>query len=140
MRIVLDTNLVVSGSLWRGAPRQVLDAAREHKLYLFTSAILLAELEDVLGRPKFADRLALANVTPHKLLSDYAALTRRVEPASIPSVIKDDADDDLVLACGEAALADAIGSGDRHLLRLKEYRGIPILTANEILARLGQST
>lgn len=140
MRTVIDTNLVVSGLLWHGAPRQVLEAARDGKLQLFTSATLLAELEDVLARSKFAERLAQAKVTAHTLVLGYAALAALVEPQVIPPEIKQDADDDAVLACAVAAQAEQIASGDHHLLELEEYRGIPIVTASEILARLGQST
>lgn len=136
MRTVVDTNLIVSGLLWHGAPRQVLDGAREGKLSLFTSAILLAELEDVLQRDKFAERLAQANVTAHQLVLGFAALAALVEPAVISPVVEQDADDDAVLACAVAAQAEQIGSGDGHLLRLKKYRDIPILTAAEILFRL----
>ncbi len=68
MRVVADTNVVVSGLLWKGNPRRVLDAARDGKIDLFTSAVLLTELEDVLNREKFAQRLALVGVTPHELV------------------------------------------------------------------------
>ncbi len=68
MRIVADTNTVVSGLLWFGAPRQVLDAARGGRLQLFTSTELLVELEDILQRPKFAQRLALAGTSAHELV------------------------------------------------------------------------
>lgn len=54
MRAVADTNVVVSGLLWHGPPRQVLDAARNGVVSLFTSAELLAELEEVLSRESFA--------------------------------------------------------------------------------------
>jgi len=54
MQVVADTNIVVSGLLWRGNPRQILDAARDGIIGLFTSAMLLEELEDVLSREKFA--------------------------------------------------------------------------------------
>lgn len=64
MRVVADTNTVVSGLLWHGAPRQVLDVARAGTLELYTSALLLAELADVLQGPKFAQRLTLVDVTP----------------------------------------------------------------------------
>jgi putative PIN family toxin of toxin-antitoxin system len=50
MRVVADTNIAVSGLLWRGNPRRVLDAARDSIIELFTSTNLLEELEDVLGR------------------------------------------------------------------------------------------
>jgi len=49
MRVVADTNIVVSGLLWKGNPRRLLDAARDGTIDLFTSAVLLTELEDVLN-------------------------------------------------------------------------------------------
>jgi len=50
MRIVVDTNVAVSALLWGGPPRAVLTAAREQRITLYTSALLIAELEDVLSR------------------------------------------------------------------------------------------
>ena len=136
MRVVADTNTVISGLLWHGAPRQVLEAAREGAMNLFTSAILLAELEDVLSRGKFSERLALAGVSPHELVLGYAALALVIEPAIIAPVIAADPDDDAVLACAIAARAEAIVSGDSDLLSLQEYKGIRILGAADFLLRL----
>ncbi len=63
MKVVADTNVVVSGLLWHGPSRQVLDAACAGSIQLFTTTVLLAELQDVLRRPKFAERLTHAAVT-----------------------------------------------------------------------------
>lgn len=134
MRVVADTNTVVSGLLWPGNPRRVLDAARTGALQLYTSAVLLAELDEVLQRPKFAQRLALAGVTARTLVLGYAALARLIEPAAIAPVIVEDPDDDAVLACAVAARAGVIVSGDSHLLDLKEYEKIPIVTAAQLVA------
>ncbi|MHB8255344.1 MAG: putative toxin-antitoxin system toxin component, PIN family [Acidiferrobacter sp.] len=68
MRGVLDTHVVASGFLWRGLPRQWLQAAREKKLRLFTSAPLLLELSDILGRAKFAHKLAGAQSSINQLV------------------------------------------------------------------------
>jgi putative PIN family toxin of toxin-antitoxin system len=136
MRGVTDTNTVVSGLLWHGPPRQVLEAARSGALTLYTTAVLLAELEDVLNRPRFAPRIGAAGFTPHDLVLGYAALATLVEPAPIEPVIVDDPDDDAVLACAVAAHAEVIASGDSHLLRLGEHQGIRIVTAPELLALL----
>jgi len=136
MRAVADTNTVISGLLWQGPPRQVLDAAREGRIELYTSAALLAELEEVLVREKFARRLELARISVRELVTGYAALANLVEPIAIPPVIAEDPDDDAVLACAVAAQAETIASGDSHLLKLKDYQNIPILTAAEFLARL----
>lgn len=136
MRVVADTNTVVSGLLWLGTPRQVLDAARNGRLQLFTSAELLVELEDVLKRPKFALRLTSAGASARELVLGYAALAPLVAPADIEPVIVSDPDDDAVLACAVAAQAEIIVSGDSHLLGLQQYRNIAIVRAAELLARV----
>lgn len=136
MRVVADTNTVVSGLLWQGSPRQVLDAARAGAIDLFTSTVLLAELEDVLGRDKFAKRLSRANVTPRELVLGYAALATLATPVTIEPIVVSDPDDDAVLACAMASRAEVIVSGDSDLLSLKEYQGIDILIATELLARI----
>jgi len=90
----------------------------------------------VLNRPRFASRLLRATVTPHELVWGYAALASVVTPAPIDPVIATDPDDDAVLACALAAQAQAIVSGDRHLLELNHYRTIPIVTPNKLSSQL----
>ncbi len=135
-RTVPDTNIVVSGLLWRGNPRRILDAARDGIIKLYTSSVLLEELEDVLSREKFVRRLATANVTVQDLVSGFSALATVIEAEPIESVILVDPDDDAVLACALSADAEVIVSGDSDLLDLKEHKEIRILTATEFLAEL----
>jgi putative PIN family toxin of toxin-antitoxin system len=136
MRVVADTNVVVSGLLWRGNPRRVLDAARDGIIELFTSVALLEELEDVLSRAKFAGRLEAAKVTARELILGYAALATVVEAPSIEPVILADPDDDAVLACALAAQCEVITSGDSHLLDLKQHKEVRVFTASELVSRL----
>ncbi len=102
MRVVCDTNIVISGLLWQGNSRRVLDLAGAGTVELFTSAQLLAELEDVLVRRKFVQLLASVRVTAHDLVLGYAALASIVVPATIDPVILADPDDDAVIACAVA--------------------------------------
>lgn len=136
MRAVPDTNIVVSGLLWRGNPRRVLDAARDGIIELYTSSALLEELEDVLSREKFAKRLEAADVTVQELVEGYSALATVIDAEPIEPVIIRDPDDDAVIACAFSAEAEIIVSGDDDLLELKEYQGIRILTATKLLAEL----
>jgi putative PIN family toxin of toxin-antitoxin system len=138
MRVVADTNCVVSGLLWHGPSRQFLDAARRGTVELFTSGDLLAELEDVLHREKFLKRPAEAQLQPRELVTGYAALATVVQPGTIAPVVLRDPDDDAVLACAVAAAATSIISGDHDLLTLKKYKEITVVTVAEFLARLGQ--
>ncbi|MEK7207760.1 MAG: putative toxin-antitoxin system toxin component, PIN family [Pseudomonadota bacterium] len=117
-------------------PRQLLQAAREKKLRLYTSTTLLLELTDILGRAKFARKLAAAQLSVDQLVEHYALLTTVVHPAVIAPTILDDPDDDQVLACALAAEAEIIVSGDRHLLDLKEHQGIRIVTAAEAVRKI----
>lgn len=134
--MVLDTNTVVSGLFWRNAPRLILDAATEGHVELATSTVLVEELAEVISRKKFAHKLAEHQVTVRVLLNRYATLARRVTPASIRRTVIDDADDDHVLACALAAHADLIVTGDAHLLNLKRYQDIRIVTAGAALAAI----
>ncbi len=137
MKLVLDTNAVVSGFFWGSAPRLLLDAATEGRIELATSTALIDELADVISRAKFSRKLAEHNLTIRALLNRYSMLAMRVTPASIRRTVMDDADDDAVLACALAARADLIVSGDAHLRNLKRYHGMRIVAAGEALAIIG---
>ena len=136
MRIVLDTNVVVSGLLWRGAPARVVFCAETGAIRLFSSAALLAELEGVLVRKQFQAPLRRLGIGWHELLRRFSEQVTVVVAPAIPPTIAADSDDDAVLACAVGARADAIVSGDAHLLSLKAFEAIPILTPTELLARV----
>ncbi len=139
MRLVLDTNTIVSGLLWKGPPHAVLMAARERNdISLYSSPRLLAELANVLARKKLSTAVVASTRSPEVLLQRYLQVARVVVPAVIAPVIRTDPDDDHVLACALAAKADLIVSGDSHLLNLKTYQGIPVVNAAEALTRLPQ--
>lgn len=133
MRLVLDTNTVVSGFLWEHAPRRLIDAVIDRKIELSTSATLIEKLSGILQREKFGSRLALHRMSAAALVERYQTLADIVEPANISPAVRSDPDDDQVLACALAAHADAIVSGDKRLRNLKSYQGIPILSAAEAL-------
>jgi len=132
MRLVLDTNTIISALLWKGAPHDLLAAAREKRAAtLHTSAKLLAELVDVLSRAKLASAVTATGANPEALLRRYMNLAQVHATAAIPPVVLSDPDDDEVLACAIAANAQLIVSGDRDLVSLKTYRGISIVGAAE---------
>jgi uncharacterized protein len=138
MRIVIDTNLLVSGVISAGPPRELVNAAKAGVFELCTSEVLLAELLDVIARGKFAARLAQAGLTPQGIVNDLRALAVVVSPTTVARVVPTDPDDDHVLAAALTGAADLIASGDkRDLLPLVSYEGIPIITAREALQRIG---
>lgn len=136
MRIVADTNMAVSGLLWQGAPRRLVELGRSQQITLMTSPALLAELADVIGRDKFTARIHKAGLSAKSLVEDYSGIAQRVETAPLTQPVCRDPDDDEVLACALAAQADFIVSGDNDLLTLGSYQGIAILTTAQALDRI----
>ncbi|MDO8933821.1 MAG: putative toxin-antitoxin system toxin component, PIN family [Rhodocyclaceae bacterium] len=138
MRVVLDTNTLISGVISpNGPPRRLLNAVEMQAFELCTSATLLAELLDVLSREKFAVRLAQAGLTPQSIVGELRRLAYMTTPQNVPRVIEYDADDDHVLACALAGHADLIVSGDKHLHGLGgQYQGIPIVTPAQAIQQI----
>ncbi|MGH7490734.1 MAG: putative toxin-antitoxin system toxin component, PIN family, partial [bacterium] len=93
MRLVLDTNVVISAALGSGAPTRLIELATEGEIALATSAALLAELADVLEREHLALRLARRNRSRAELIALYESLADLVEPASIARTAPDPDDD-----------------------------------------------
>lgn len=139
VRVVLDTNVVLSGLLWHGIPSGIWNHAAAGVIHLFSSDALIDELLDVLHRPKFSKSLMALGHSAEELVAHYKGSVVLVESRPIAPVIVADPDDDQVLACAIAAAADLIVSGDPHLVDLKSHCGIPILTPSEFLRKLPQS-
>lgn len=134
MRVVFDTNTVVSGFLWDNQPRALIDAAIDERIELFTCVRLIEELADILPRRKFAQRLLEKQLPIPALIERYSALANIIEPAILSGPVSPDPDDDVVLATALAAHAELIVSRDKHLRNLKHFHRIPILSATDALA------
>ena len=138
VKIVADTNTLVSGSLWSGNPGRLLDAVKAGKLTLVQTPPLWVEFVEVLNRPKFLARLRLLGLTPTMLadgLRKYVTWTAEAR-IPLPPELRDPKDLP-VLAAAVAAHADAIVTGDEDLVSLKSFQGIPIMKAREALEKLG---
>ncbi len=130
MRIVFDTNVVMSASFWRGAPFDCLAAWAEGRCEAAVSPVLLAEYHETF------DELQLEYPGRHPVawveaLTEAATL---VFPAERATGATADVGDEMVLECALGAEADCLVTGDKkHLLPLKEFRGIRIVSPAEFL-------
>ncbi|MGH2403528.1 MAG: putative toxin-antitoxin system toxin component, PIN family [bacterium] len=131
MRVVLDTNVLVSGTVFGGPPGELITLAGEGDIELVLSPALLDEFRGVL-RTRFhgSDRALFRTET---LLRDHSVV---VEPAERITAVPDDPDDNRILEAALEGRADLIVSGDHHLLSLKQFSGIPIVTPRQALARI----
>jgi uncharacterized protein len=118
-RLVLDTNVYISGLLWTGIPHRLIRLAEATDVTLGTTPAIMEELREVLGRPKFRLRIRTLQTSVSEVMESLLSIVEVVQDSPIEPVIKRDPDDDKILACAIAAQADWIVSGDDHLLCLK---------------------
>lgn len=137
--MVLDTNVVASAILWGGTPRVLLEASRDKRVDLFTSTPMLAELTDILGRHKFARKIAASLLTIDRLVEDYAQLASVVRPAATPRIAPDP-NDDVVIGTALAAKAVMIVTGDKPLLSVIEHEGVRIVGVAQAIAAIDVSS
>jgi uncharacterized protein len=133
MKVILDTNIFVSGIFWEGNfCSQIIDKWKNRKFELINSIEILDELLKTLRNFKIQ--------MPEDMIEEWRNLIIEnsiiVEPAIKLNVIKEDPDDDKFLEAGITGNVDLIISQDKHLLKLKEYQGIKIMTPEEAVLLL----
>lgn len=132
MRVVLDTNVIVSGLNFPGNERLVLELALRGRFQLYLSPFILDEVSGVLGR-KF-DWSEERSSQAIRALTDAATI---VEPHRLPELIEGGHADNRILECAVATSADYLVTGDRrHLLPLEQHHGATILNAPRFLSFL----
>ena len=137
MRIVIDTNVLLSGFLWGGIPHTLIEQVRSNAVEMLVSAALLEEFSQVIARPKFASILQRTSRNPERIFDELRTLADIVIAPSLPQPVCRDPKDDIVLACALAAKANLLVSGDSDLLTLKVFEGIPIVTPTEAVSIVG---
>lgn len=133
MRVVLDTNVVVSGVFFGGVPRRILSAWSAGRFALVLSPAVLEEYRRVgheLGR-RHPDLVA----TFEPILTLMAMNALIVDAPPLDASVSDDPDDDMFLAAALASQTPVIVSGDRDLLRVSGWRAIEVLTPRQFFDR-----
>lgn len=129
MKVILDTNVIVSGIFWKGASEKVLYAWADDKFKLVLSSGIITEIIKTLMNFKIKlpfDEILL-------WLSILLWKAELVEPEERIDVIKDDPDDNKFIEAAIEGNANYIVSQDKHLLNIKEYRGIKIILPEEFI-------
>ncbi len=133
MKVVLDTNIFLSGWLWGGTPDLVLKLGEDYLIEICASEVLLNELQVTLNRAKFRSKLQDLGVTVNDLILGIRELVEIYPISNINLPELRDSKDNMILATAVAAKAEAIITEDQDLLVLQEYKSIPIVTVREFL-------
>ncbi len=132
MRIIIGTNVALSGLLWGGPPNQILKWGRDRVIRILACEKTVDELKRVLQYDKFSNRLSVLQTSPQQAMAYFLNLVSFVpDPESIPNIIKADPSDNLFLALAAQNGAAMMVSGDRHLLDLESFGNIQIVTPSE---------
>lgn len=122
MRVILDTNVILSAIFFGGVPGRILTAYRDGKLTIVLSPEILDEYRTT------AARLAKKFDVEYEEILDWIAVhSEMVAVPSLDQPVCADPDDDKFIACSLASGAKVICSGDKHLLDVNGYRGIEVL-------------
>tara|TARA_Y100000310_G_C20327991_1_gene643907 strand:+ start:213 stop:644 length:432 start_codon:yes stop_codon:yes gene_type:complete len=131
IKVVIDTNTLISAMGWKDSkPRKIIDGCLYKKWILVESMDLLKEFIKVIQRPKFD---FISEEDKKEFLINLMNIYEFVEPKKKLELIKDDPDDNIVLECALEGNVDYIISGDEHLLELKKFENIRIVSANDFL-------
>ncbi len=131
-KVVIDTNIVVSAFGWHGNPEEIVLLVTRGRIINFTSIEMFDELRRVVSYPK----LKFSKALQAEIIETIFGVSSLVRISETLNVIDDDPEDNKILECAVSANVDFIISGDKHLLNLKSFRGIEILTPQDFIIRV----
>ena len=134
LRVVFDTNVYISAILSSGNPRRVLEMASRNEIELLISDPIFSEIERVLRTKVFKSELQVTTT-----LSGIGDISILVSPGMKLSVIDRHEADNRIIECAVQGEAQYVVSGDHHVLSLKEYQGIKILSPTEFLEEINHA-
>lgn len=127
MKVVLDTNIFISGIFWKGSSNKVITNWKERKFTIVTSLEAISEIIRVLN--DFKIRLS------DDMIKEWVDIIVRnsimVEPREKINIVKDDPKDNIFIEIAVAGNVECIITQDKHLLKIKRFRGIKIITPEE---------
>ena len=138
MRVVLDTNVLVSSTLGpMGRPAAIMKALQEGRYELILSEAILEEYREALTEPDVRRRRGYTDAQIEAGVQAFRDLGTLVEP-DLSMRVAPDPDDDHIIGCAIAGEADYIVTGDKKLLSVESYRGIQLLNPTAFLLLLEQ--
>lgn len=137
MKVVLDTNVVVSGTFWMGTSFKVLELVNQGKIDIIVTLPILEEYYKIIHSGEILDKIDIYQQARIKSLQEILSKAIVVEPKEKIEFVKDDPDDDKFLeAAVEGKVNFLISRDKKHLLILNKFRDIPIITPEQFLKTL----
>jgi hypothetical protein len=129
MKVVLDTNVLISGIYWEGNESKILEACKIQNLKNYISPETIKEFKKVL----FYDKFKLTTSEIESAMETVLSFSTVITPKRKLNVIKIDPVDNIFLEVALSSQAECIISGDKHLLKLGSYKGIKIMNSKDFI-------
>jgi len=136
MKITVDTNILVSATFWNGASERIISKAEAKEFRLVLSNDIIKEYSRVLDYKEIKDKIKDNKLETKRTIKKLELLSTIVKPKTRVKIITEDPDDDMVLECAREGKVDYLISNDKHLLKLKKFEDIPILTPEDFLKKI----
>ena len=134
MRVVLDTNVLISAVISTGVPHDVVVAGYDGEFQLIVSEATVTEFRETLH--KYPDRFGLTDEEIRTEVETLQYFAEFVDPDEEITAVEDDPDDDKFLEAAVAGNTQYLVSGDEHLLALDSFRGVEIITPRTFYEQL----
>ncbi|MGB9896244.1 MAG: putative toxin-antitoxin system toxin component, PIN family [Thermoproteota archaeon] len=139
VKAVLDTNILISLLFKKALAKEISKVMKKKSIEFYSSEEILKELARVLTYPKIEEVLEKAGVNKKTALEALTEKLKIVNPKVKLNVIRRDPSDNKVLECALEAGAEYVITGDKHLLELKKFRKIEVVTMRKFLEKLSSS-
>jgi len=128
MRVTLDTNVLLSATLWTGSSARIFNLIEQGEIELVLSDEIIDEYANVMYYDEIQDKIKKHNLELMIVIEDLVAFSTIVTPTRKINVVLEDPTDDKFIECAVEGESDYIITNDKHLLKIKEFEGIKIIT------------
>lgn len=133
MKITVDTNVLISSTFWYGPSFKIIEKVENKEIELILSVEIIEEFMDVLNYEEIQQKIKNKNLEMKRTVEKVVSISTIIESEQKFNIIKDDAEDNKIIECAVGGNVDYIISQDNHLLNLKEYEGIKIISPEDFL-------
>ena len=135
MKITVDTNTLISATFWSGSSDKIISKAEIKEIELIISNDIIKEYSEVLDYEEIQDKIKDKKLEMKRTVGKIISMSTIVVPKEKLAIVKNDPDDNIILECAKAGNVDCVISNDKHLLKLKKFENIPILTPDEFVEK-----
>jgi uncharacterized protein len=133
MKITTDTNVLLSATFWNGDSYRIIERVEEGKIDLILSREIIEEFGGLLEYDEIKDKIKDKDLEMKRSVDELIEMSTIVEPRERFNVVEEDPEDNVFIDCAVEGEVDYLVSKDNHLLKLKDFKGIKIVTPKEMM-------